>query len=39
MLSYYRKLIDFAADRDIIPASPLEGLKPSSIKVKGVRDP
>lgn len=39
MLVYARKMMDFATDRDIIPANPLAGLKPSSIKVKGVRDP
>jgi integrase len=39
MLIYARKLMDFATDRDIIPANPLAGLKPSSIKVKGVKDP
>jgi integrase len=39
MLSYCRKLMDFATDRDIVTANPLAGLKPSSIKVKGVRDP
>ena len=39
MLSYARKLFDYAADRDFIPANPLAGLKPSSIKVEGKRDP
>ena len=39
MLSYSRKLMDYATDRDVIPANPLAGLKPSSIKVKGKRDP
>lgn len=39
MLGYARKLMDFATDRDFIPANPLAGLKPSSIKVQGVRDP
>jgi integrase len=39
LLAYSRKLMDFATDRDIIPANPLAGLKPSAIKVKGKRDP
>jgi integrase len=39
MLTYARKLFDYAADRDFIPANPLAGLKPSSIKVEGKRDP
>jgi integrase len=39
MLTYSRKLFDYAADRDLVPANPLAGLKPSSIKVAGQRDP
>jgi len=39
LLLYARRLFDFATDRDHIPANPLAGLKPSSITVKGKRDP
>jgi integrase len=39
MLTYARRLMDFATDRDFIPANPLAGLKPSSITVKGKRNP
>lgn len=39
LLVYARKLLDYAVDRDFIPANPLAGLKPSSITVKGRRDP
>ncbi len=39
VLLYARRMMDYAADRDYIPANPLAGLKPSSIKVKGMRDP
>lgn len=39
LLVYARKMLDFAVDRDFIPANPLAGLKPSSITVKGKRDP
>jgi integrase len=39
LLVYARKMMDFAVDRDFIPANPLAGLKPSSITVKGKRDP
>jgi integrase len=39
VLLYARRLFDFATDRDHIPANPLAGLKPSSITVKGKRDP
>lgn len=39
MLTYARQLFNYAADRDLIPANPLAGLKPSSIKVEGKRDP
>lgn len=38
-LLYARRLFDYAADRDVIGANPLAGLKPSSIAVKGKRDP
>lgn len=39
VLQYARKMFDYAADRDFIPANPLAGLKPSSITVKGKRTP
>jgi integrase len=39
LLVYSRKMLDFAVDRDFIPANPLAGLRPSSITVKGKRDP
>lgn len=39
VLLYARRLMDYATDRDIIPANPLAGLKPGSIQVKGKRDP
>ena len=39
VLIYARRLLDYATDRDFIPANPLAGLKPSSITVKGKRDP
>ena len=39
VLLYARRLMDYATDRDHIPANPLAGLKPSSITVKGRRDP
>ena len=39
VLLYARRLLDYATDRDIIPANPLAGLKPGSIQVKGRRDP
>lgn len=39
LLAYARKMMDFAVDRDFIPANPLAGLKPGSITVKGKRDP
>lgn len=39
LLVYARKMMDYAVDRDFIPANPLAGLKPSSITVKGKRDP
>lgn len=39
VLLYARRMLDYATDRDFIPANPLAGLKPSSIKVAGKRDP
>ena len=39
LLVYSRKMLDYAVDRDFIPANPLAGLKPASITVKGKRDP
>lgn len=39
LLVYSRKMLDFAVDRDFIPANPLAGLRPGSITVKGKRDP
>ncbi|MFG6594861.1 tyrosine-type recombinase/integrase [Sulfitobacter sp. 1A13368] len=39
LLTYSRLLMDYATDRDMIPANPLAGLKPKSIKVAGKRDP
>lgn len=39
VLLYARRLMDYATDRDIIPANPLAGLKPGSIQVKGKREP
>ena len=39
MLTYARRLLDFATDRDFIAANPLAGLKPSAITVKGKRNP
>mgnify|MGYP001226993304 CR=1 FL=1 len=39
LLTYARLLFDYATDRDMIPANPLAGLRPASIKVKGKRDP
>lgn len=39
VLLYARRLMDYATDRDIIPANPLAGLKPGSIQVEGKRDP
>lgn len=39
LLTYARKLLDYATDRDVIAANPLAGLRPSAIKVKGKRDP
>jgi integrase len=39
LLTYARRLLDYATDRDLIPANPLAGLKPSAITVKGKRNP
>lgn len=39
MLTYARRMMDYATDRDMIPANPLAGLKPASITVKGTRNP
>jgi len=39
LLLYARRMLDYATDRDYLPANPLAGLKPSAIKVKGKRDP
>lgn len=39
LLLYARRMMDFATDRDLIPANPLAGLKPSAITVRGRRDP
>ncbi len=39
VLIYARRLFDYAANRDLIPANPVAGLKPSAITVKGRRDP
>jgi len=39
ILIYARRMLDYATDRDYIQANPIAGLKPSSIKVKGKRDP
>lgn len=39
LLMHARRMMDYATDRDFIPANPLAGLKPSSIKVAGRRDP
>lgn len=39
LLVYARKMLDYVVDRDSISANPLAGLKPSSITVKGKRDP
>ena len=38
LLLYARRLMDYATDRDFIPANPLAGLKPGAIAVKGRRD-
>jgi integrase len=39
LLIYTRKLLTYAADREIIPVNPVANLKPGSIAVKGRRDP
>ncbi len=38
LLLYARKMLDYATDREYIPANPLAGLKPSSVTVKGKRN-
>jgi len=39
LLIYTRKILSYAADREIIPANPVADLKPTSITVKGQRNP
>ncbi len=39
LLIYTRKILSYAADREIIPANPVADLKPTSITVKGMRNP
>lgn len=39
LLGHARRLMDYATDRDFIPANPLAGLKPASVKVEGRKDP
>ncbi|MGG7644490.1 tyrosine-type recombinase/integrase [Rhodovulum sp. YNF3179] len=39
LLIYARRLFEYAANRDLIPANPAAGLKPSAITVKGRRNP
>jgi integrase len=39
LLIYIRKILTYAADREIIAANPAADLKPASIAVKGKRDP
>lgn len=39
LLIYARKIMSYAADREIIEANPVADLKPASITVKGRRDP
>ncbi len=38
LLLYSRKLLDYATDREVIPANPLAGFKPSKVTVKGTRN-
>ncbi len=38
MLTYAKRLFDYATDRDILLANPLAGLKPSAIMVQGKKD-
>jgi integrase len=39
LLIYARKILTYAADREFIAANPVADLKPTSIKVKGQRNP
>ena len=39
LLVYARKILTYAADREIIPVNPIADLKPTSITVKGQRNP
>ena len=39
LLIYARRMLTYAADREIIPFNPAADLKPASITVKGQRDP
>ena len=39
LLIYIRRILTYAADREIIAANPVADLKPASITVKGKRDP
>ena len=39
LLIYARKVLDYAADRGVIPANPAAGLRPSSIVVRGRKAP
>ncbi len=39
VLIYTRQLLEFAANRDLIPANPAAGLKPSAITVAGKKTP
>lgn len=39
LLIYTRRILTYAADREIIVANPIADLKPTSITVKGTRDP
>lgn len=39
LLIYTRKILSYAADREIIPVNPVADLKPTSITVKGQRNP
>ena len=39
LLIYARKILSYAADREIIPVNPVADLKPTSITVKGRKNP
>ncbi len=39
LLIYTRKIFSYASDREIIPANPVADLKPTSVTVKGQRNP